>query len=131
MLAAKHWTEHGVPNGEGRERTEGTKGVCNPIGGTTISTNQTAPPPRLSHQPRSTHGSSCICKQRMALSGINRRRGPWSYEGSIDAPVYGESRAGRWEWVGWWVEEHSHRSRGRGNGIGGILEGGTKKGGTI
>jgi hypothetical protein len=25
--------------------------------------------------------------QRMSLSGIIGRRGPWSYEGSIDAPV--------------------------------------------
>jgi hypothetical protein len=44
MLAANHWTEHGIPNGGFRERTEGAEGVCNSIGRTTISTNQTAPP---------------------------------------------------------------------------------------
>jgi hypothetical protein len=32
--------EHRAPNGGAREGTQGTKGVCNPIGGTTIWTNQ-------------------------------------------------------------------------------------------
>jgi hypothetical protein len=41
MLAAKHWTEHGDPNGRVRGRTEGAEGVCNTIGRTTVSTNQT------------------------------------------------------------------------------------------
>jgi hypothetical protein len=45
MLAANHYTEHGVPNGipNGgvRERTEGTEWFCNLIGRTIISTNQT------------------------------------------------------------------------------------------
>jgi hypothetical protein len=31
MLTAKHWTEHGVPNGRVRERTKGAEGVCNSI----------------------------------------------------------------------------------------------------
>jgi len=31
MLAAKHWTEQGVPNGGVKERTEGAEGVCNLI----------------------------------------------------------------------------------------------------
>ena len=33
-------------------------------------------------------------------------------------PSIGESRAGRWEWMGGWVEEHPHRSRGREDGMG-------------
>jgi hypothetical protein len=32
--------EHRVPNGGARESTQGAEGVCNPIGGTTIRTNQ-------------------------------------------------------------------------------------------
>jgi hypothetical protein len=32
--------KHRDPNGRVRERTEGAEGVCNPIGKTTISTNQ-------------------------------------------------------------------------------------------
>jgi len=40
MVAAKHWTEQEDPNGGVREKTEG---VCNTIGRTTISTNQTPP----------------------------------------------------------------------------------------
>jgi hypothetical protein len=42
MLSVNHWTEHRVTNGGARERTQGAEGVCNPIGGTTISTNQYA-----------------------------------------------------------------------------------------
>jgi hypothetical protein len=41
-LTANHCTEHWVPNGGVRKRTEGDEWVCNPIG-RTISTNQTAP----------------------------------------------------------------------------------------
>jgi hypothetical protein len=61
MLAANHWTEHGVPNRGVREVTEVVEVVCNPIGRTIISINQNPPPTNshgLSHQQRSTHGSS-------------------------------------------------------------------------
>jgi hypothetical protein len=61
----------------------------------------------------------------MALSCINGRRGPWSYEGSIDAPVYPYTE-GREVGVGEWVEEHPHSSRGREDGIGGLGGGGGK-----
>jgi hypothetical protein len=40
MITANHWTEHMDPNGGVRERTETAEGVCNPIGRTTITTNQ-------------------------------------------------------------------------------------------
>jgi hypothetical protein len=40
--------EHRAPNGGARESTQGAKGVCNPIGRTTIWTNQYPPhPPEL------------------------------------------------------------------------------------
>jgi hypothetical protein len=35
--------EHRTHNGEARESTQGAEGVCNPIGGTTIWTNQYSP----------------------------------------------------------------------------------------
>ena len=35
--------EHRAPNGRARESTQRAEGVCNPIGGTTIWTNQYAP----------------------------------------------------------------------------------------
>jgi hypothetical protein len=45
-----------VPKGGVRERTEGAKGVYNPVGKTTISTNQTPQSSQgLNHQPKSTH----------------------------------------------------------------------------
>jgi hypothetical protein len=46
MLAVNHWTELRVPNRGVRERTEGVEGVCNPMGRTTISTNQNLIAPR-------------------------------------------------------------------------------------
>jgi hypothetical protein len=66
-FTANHWTERGgVPNRGVKERTEGVEGICNPIGRTTISTNQTPQElvlQGLSYQQRSTHGSSCICSR--------------------------------------------------------------------
>ena len=35
--------EQRAPNGGARESTQGAKGICNPIGGTTIWTNQYPP----------------------------------------------------------------------------------------
>ena len=40
MLTAYHWTEHRVPKDGGRKRTQAAEGVCSPMGGTTIQTNQ-------------------------------------------------------------------------------------------
>ena len=54
------------------------------------------------------------------MSYINGRRGPWSYEGSIDAQCRGIE--GGDVGVGGWVGEHPHRSRGREDGIGGFQE---------
>ena len=43
MLATNLWSEHRVPNGGVRGRTKGAEEVCNPIGRTKLSTNQTPP----------------------------------------------------------------------------------------
>ena len=40
MLIAIHWMEHRVSNEAARESTQGVEGVCSPIGGTAILTNQ-------------------------------------------------------------------------------------------
>jgi hypothetical protein len=55
MFAGNHCTECGLPNEGVRERTEGAEGVCNPIGRTTIPTNQTPQSSQgLNHQPEYT-----------------------------------------------------------------------------
>jgi len=41
MVAAIHCTEQRDPKGEVRKKTEGSEGVCNPIGRKTVSTNHT------------------------------------------------------------------------------------------
>ena len=68
MFTVIHWTEHRVPNEGGRESIQGAEGVCSPIGGTSIWTNQN--PQRslgLNHQSKKTHvgthGSCCICSR--------------------------------------------------------------------
>jgi hypothetical protein len=59
MLTAKYWIDHGDCNGGVRGRTKGAEGICNPIGRTTISTNQTPQSSQgLNHQPKSTHGET-------------------------------------------------------------------------
>jgi hypothetical protein len=36
MITVSYWMEHRAPNGGAREITQGAKGNCNPIGGTTL-----------------------------------------------------------------------------------------------
>jgi len=58
MLTANHGTVHENPNGAVRERTKRAEEVCNPIGRTTISTNQTPQSSQgLNSQPKSTLSS--------------------------------------------------------------------------
>jgi hypothetical protein len=59
MLSVNHWTEHRVPNGGARERTQGADRICSPIGGTTIWSNQYPQSSQgLNHHPKSTHGGT-------------------------------------------------------------------------
>jgi hypothetical protein len=51
MLTTNQWTEHRAPNGVVIERSDGTEGVCKPIGRTTVSTNQTPSPPEVQGNP--------------------------------------------------------------------------------
>jgi hypothetical protein len=36
MLTVSYCLDHRAPNGGARESTQGAKGICNPIGGTTL-----------------------------------------------------------------------------------------------
>jgi hypothetical protein len=38
-----YWMDHRAPSGGARESNQGAKGICNPIGGTTIWTTQYPP----------------------------------------------------------------------------------------
>jgi hypothetical protein len=58
-FAANHWTEHNVPSGGVRERTEGAEGVCSLIGRITLSNIETPLSSRgLNHQTKSTQEGS-------------------------------------------------------------------------
>jgi hypothetical protein len=54
MFTVIYWMEHRAPNGGARESTQRAEGICNPIGGTAIWTNQ---------YPRA-RVSNCICIRR-------------------------------------------------------------------
>jgi hypothetical protein len=88
VLTANHWTEHRVPGGI-REQTEGAKGVCNIIGMNNNISPPHLPPEQAGTKPPTkeyTWNNSRLqmhIQQRMALLGINGRRGPWSCEGSM------------------------------------------------
>ena len=60
MLTANHWTEHGIPNGGVRGRSEGAEGVYSLMGGVTVYTspNPLQSSQGVNHQPKSIHGSS-------------------------------------------------------------------------
>jgi hypothetical protein len=62
-----------------------------------------------------------------ALSDINGRGDPWSYEGMMPQ-CRGNASVVRWEWVGGWVRNHPHRSRVIGDRIGGFAEWKPEKG---
>ena len=127
FLTANHWTDHGITSGRFRERTEGAEEVCNPIGRTPISTNQSAQ--GLRHPPKSKHGatygSSPICSKGWLCQASmgEEALGPVK----LDAPVQGNARAGRQAQVG---GAHPHRSRSKGDGTG-VSQGEIRKGGKI
>jgi hypothetical protein len=103
MLASNQWTKHGDPNGGIRRKTEGAEGACNPIGRTTISTNQDPQRPQgLNHQQKRTHGNtygfSCICcREWLYLASM---RGEALSPVNANTPVWRNSKALRREWVG-------------------------------
>jgi hypothetical protein len=86
MLAVNLQTGYRDPNGGVRGRTKEAEGGCNPIGRTTISTNQTpeipgTKPPTEEYRWRDPW-LQLHKKRKIASSGINGRGGPWSCEGS-------------------------------------------------
>ena len=62
MLAANHWTEHGVLNGGVGRWCRGTEGVYSPMGRTTmLATHIPQNSQGLNHQPRCINGYSQKC----------------------------------------------------------------------
>ena len=88
LSTVSYWMDHRAPNGGARESTQGAKGICNPIGGTTLWANQY--PGALD--------SSRICIKRWP-SRPSTERGPLDLQ-TLYAPVQGNARAKKGEWVG-------------------------------
>jgi hypothetical protein len=87
--------DHRAPNGGARESSQGAKGICNPIGGTTLWTNQY--PGALD--------SSCIYIKRWPNRPSLEREAHWTcklympqYRGT-PGPKRGSGWAGDWGWV--------------------------------
>ena len=78
MLTVSYWMDHWAPNGGARESTQGAKGICNPIGGTTLWTNQ---------YPRALD-SNCICIKRWPSQPSLEREALWTCK--LYMPLTGE-----------------------------------------
>jgi hypothetical protein len=90
--SVSYWMDHRAPNGGIRESTQGTTGNCNPIGGTTLWTNQY--PGALV--------SSCICIKRWPSQPSLQREAHWTcklympqYRG-MPGPKRGSGWVGEW-----------------------------------
>jgi hypothetical protein len=92
--------EHRAPKEGARENTQGAKGVCNPLGVLTIWTNQ-YPPPRTVSLVAYVVEDGLVDHQWEERPLVSQR----TY-----APVQGNARATKQEWVGW--------RAGQGKGIG-------------
>jgi hypothetical protein len=99
MCTAIYWMEHRAPDEGARESTWGAKGVCKPIGGTTIWTNQ--------YSPRACAFVAYVADD--GLVGHQWKEGSLAFQ-RLYAPVQGNARAKKQEWVGW--------GAGQGEGIG-------------
>ena len=90
MLTVIYWMEHRAPNGGARESTQGAEGVCNPIGGTAIWTNQY--PPELVSLTAYVVEDGLVGHQWEERPLVLQR---------FYAPVQGNARARKWEWLVW------------------------------
>jgi hypothetical protein len=88
--------DHRAPSGGARESSQRAKGICNPIGGTTLRTNQY--PGALD--------SSCICIKRWPSRPSLEREAHWTcklympqYRG-MPGPKRGSGWVGELGWVG-------------------------------
>jgi hypothetical protein len=104
------------PNGRARGRTEGAEGDCNPIG--RISTNWTTQSSQwLNHQPKRDPWLQLHIYQRMALSDMSGRGGPWSGGGAMPQRRGMLERWGGSGWVGGGAPSLRQRGRGMGWGV--------------
>ena len=87
MLTVIYRMEHRAPSGGARESTQGAEGVCNPIGGTTIWTNQYPRIRRWPSRPSLGREAPRSCKLYMP-----------QYRGT-PGPKRGSGWAGEWGWV--------------------------------
>jgi hypothetical protein len=85
MITANHWTEQRVPSRGVRKGLKESKGIATSQEEQKFFTPQELPGTKPSTKEYTWLQLHRL--QRMALSGINGRRGPWPYEGWIDVPV--------------------------------------------
>ena len=92
MFTVSYWIDHSATGGA-RESNQGAKGICNPIGGTTILTTQ---------YPHRARVSSCICIRRWPSWPSVEREDHWSFK--LYLPQYrgtpglrsGSGQVGEW-----------------------------------
>jgi hypothetical protein len=92
ILTVSYWMGHRAPNGGARESIQGAKEICNPVGATTLWTNQ---------YPKALD-SSCICIKRWPSKPSLEREAHWTcklympqYRGT-PGPKSGDGWVGEW-----------------------------------
>jgi hypothetical protein len=91
MLTVSYCMEHRAPNEGARESTQGAKWICNPLGGTTIWTNQ--------YPLELVSLAVYVSEDGLVSHHWKLIRGPLVMQTSY-AYVQGNTRAKKWEWVG-------------------------------
>jgi hypothetical protein len=92
MLTANHWTEHGIRNEGVRERTERAEEVCNPIGRTKISANQTSQSSKELNTNKRVHMTPVTYVAEDGLVGYQWEERPLELL-RLDVPVWGNPMA--------------------------------------
>jgi hypothetical protein len=101
MFTVIYWMDHRTPNEGARKSTQEAKRVCNPLGGTTIWTNQ--------YPPRAVSLAAYVAEEGLVNHQWEDR--PLVLRRSY-VPVQGNARARKWECVG--------QGAGQREGIGGF-----------
>ena len=98
MIAAKHWTECGIPDRAVGEGTEGAEGVCSPVLRATVSTGQNPEAPRdwTTNQRVHMEGTMGLVMYEAEHGRVGYK---WEEQPLVQlgfyAPVYGNARVRR------------------------------------
>ena len=103
--------DHRAPSGGARESTQGAKGICNPIGGTTLSTNQypgalDSSSICIKRWPSRHHWKEAHCTGKLYMTQYRGTPGPKNGNGWV-GKCGGEGVGDFWDSIGNVIEENT------------------------